>query len=135
MADSVNNLTVTINQQDSFGVSTLQRTLGAFSYSGIVGEFRRGKLLTSGAETQTLPTTNVLQFLLQNTTTGASGATITITGTKQGGTGAILAVVQPGSLFVNWTHGATGSGATAGYTTIQLTASVIGATYEAYMGG
>lgn len=130
-----NNLTLTLNQQDQSGVNTLQRTLGAYSYVGLVGEFIRGKLLTSGAEAQTLPTTNVLQFLLANTTTGASGATITITGTKQGGTGAILSVVQPGSLFVNWTHGATGSGANAGYTAISLTASVTGATYEMFLGG
>jgi hypothetical protein len=135
MADSVNAITLFLNQQDSVGANILTRTLGAFSYSGLVGEFIRGKLLTSGAEAQTLPTTNVLQLLLQNTTTGASGANITITATKQGGTGAILSVVQPGSVFVNWTHGPTGSGATAGYTAISLTASVTGATYEMFLGG
>ncbi len=135
MADSVNNLTITVNQQDAAGVNILLRTLGTFSYSGNVGEPIRGKLLTSGAESQTLPCVNVLNFLLMNTTTGASGATITITATKQGGTGAIVSVVQPGSFFCNWTHGPTGSGATAGYTAISLTASVTGATYEAFYGG
>ena len=135
MASSINNLTFTLNQQDENGVNILNQTLGAFSYTGLVGEWILGKLLTSGAEAQTLPTANVLQFILVNTTTGASGANITITGTKQGGTGAILGVVQPGSPFIYWTHGPTGSGATAGYTAISLTASVTGATYRMFLGG
>ena len=67
MSASQNNLTLTLNQQDSGGVNILNRTIGAIGYAGLVGQFTDGLLSGTGATTFTLPTTNVLQFLFLNT--------------------------------------------------------------------
>lgn len=129
MAESTNNLSLVLNQQDASGVNILQRTIGAVSYAGSVGEFIKGTLATSGAEAQTMPIANVLQFYIKNT---SAVAKITITATVQGGAALVAARLTPGGTFVNWQST---SGATVGYTAITLTGDVTGATYEAFYGG
>ena len=128
MAASQNNLTLVINQQDTNGVSILNRTIGAVTFAGIVGQYTDGVLLT-GAQAFTLPTANIHQFVFQNT---HSSAVVTLNGTKQGGTGAILGLVGPSGVFVYW--GQT-SGSTEGYTALTGTSTVSGSTYHMFLGG
>lgn len=129
MAASTNSFTAVVNQQDANNVNLVNKTLGAFVYAGIVGEERTGLLTGTGAVSLTLPTANVLQFLLQNL---HATATIVITATKQGGTGAIISNVGPGGFFCNWS---VTSGATNGYTAISLTSDTANAGYLSYLGG
>ena len=128
MAASQNNLTLVINQQDTNGVSILNRTIGAITFAGIVGQFSNGILVT-GATTLTLPTANIYQFLFQN---NHASSVVTVTATKQGGTGAIIDLVGPSGVLAVW--GQT-SGSTEGYTAITLNPTVSGTPYHMFLGG
>ena len=132
MAASQNNLTLVINQQDTNGVSILNRTIGAISFAGTVGQFSNGILITGATTlsgTGSLPTANIYQFLFQN---NHASSIVTITATKQGGTGAIVDLVGPSGVFAIW--GQT-SGSTEGYTSITLNPSVSGTPYHMFLGG
>lgn len=123
------NFNLNVTQLDANGVNVVNRTFAAVGYAGVVGEERQGVLTGTGATVLTLPTATVFNFAMKNT---HASANITITATKQGGTGAIVAVKGPGSIFVN---GESASGTGNGYTAISLTSDTVGATYETYMGG
>lgn len=129
MAASTNSVSLTINEQDASGVNVILRQVGAVSYAGSVGQNWIGTLTSTGATSLTLPITNVLQWYFKNT---HATALITLTATKQGGTGAIVAVKGPGGIFLNWD---VVSGAVEGYTAISLTSDTVGATFETYIGG
>lgn len=129
MAASTNSTTLVLNQQDANSVNIVNRTIGAIVYGGIVGQFQEGLLTGTGSSSLTLPTANVLQFYMRNL---HSTATITITATKQGGTGSVVSNVGPNGVFMNWS--AT-SGATNGYTAIALTSDTAGAPFETFIGG
>ena len=128
MAASQNNLTLVLNQQDTNGVNILNRVFGAVSFAGTVGQFTDG-LLVTGATAFTLPTTNIYQFLFYN---AHASSIVTINGTKQGGTGAILGLVGPSGVLAYW--GST-SGSTEGYTNITGTPTVSGTPYFMFLGG
>ena len=129
MSASQNNLTLTLNQQDSEGVNIVNRTIGAISYDGVAGEMHNGILTGTSQVTLDLPTANVLQFYIKNT--HATGV-ITLVGTVQGGASQTIAKIQPGGVFVNW---CASTSATAGYTDLKLTASIANTTFEMYLGG
>lgn len=129
MSASQNNLSLLLNQQDSDGVNILNRTVGAVSYDGIVGEFHNGLLTGTGQVTLDLPTANVLQFYFRNT---HATAVITVVATVQGGSTQTVTKVQPGGLLVNWCES---TSATAGFTEIKVTSSVANATFEMFLGG
>ena len=128
MAASQNNLTLVINQQDTNGVSILNRTIGAITFAGIVGDFRNGLLLT-GANAFELPTANIYQFVFQN---NHASSVVTINATKQGGTGSVIDLVGPSGVLAVW--GQT-SGSTEGYTAITGNPSVSGTPYHMFLGG
>lgn len=128
MAASQNNLTLVINQQDTNGVSILNRTIGAITFAGIVGQFTDGILLT-GATVFTLPTANIYQFLFQN---NHASSIVTLNATKQGGTGSVIALVGPSGVFAYW--GQT-SGSTEGFTAITGNPSVSGTPFHMFLGG
>ena len=129
MSASQNNLTMILNQQDASGANIILRTLGAFAYAGIVGNYFKGTLTTTGATAFTLPTANVLQTLVVNT---HATAIMTLIATVQGGSTQTVSKIQPGAAFANWSIT---SGATSGFTAISLTSDTTGATYEAFLGG
>jgi hypothetical protein len=129
MSASENNLTLVVNQQDSNGVNIVNRTIGAISYAGIVGEFHDGLLTGTGSVTLDLPTANVLQFFFHNT---HATAVITLTGTVQGGSSQTIAKIQPGGCFANWCQS---TSATAGYTALSVQSDTAGATFEMFLGG
>lgn len=129
MSASQNNLSLVLNQQDSNGVNILNRLIGPIASSAAtVGQFTDG-LLVTGATAFTLPTANIYQFAFQN---NHASSIVTITATKQGGTGAILGLVGPSGVLVYW--GAT-SGATEGYTAITGNPTVSGTPYHMFLGG
>ena|SRR3990167_1713298 len=129
MADSQNNLSLVLNQQDSSGVNILNRLIGAVQYAGSVGHFFNGNLANTNSLTLAMPTTNVLQFYFKNLDTVA---VITITGTPQGGASAVLGKIEPGGTFVYWSPA---TSATAGYTALSIQSDVSDADYELFMGG
>ncbi len=134
MAESTNNLTLVLNEQDASGVNILSRTIGAASYAGAVGNWFKGLLTTTGATAFTLPTTNVLQVYVKNTHTGA---VLTLIGTPQSGASATLCKIYPLSVYAYWATqvtGTTGSSG-AGFSALSLTSDTLNATYEAYLGG
>lgn len=134
MAESTNNLTLVVNQQDANGVNIVSRTIGALSYAGSVGVEFKGLLTTTGATSFTLPTANVLQVYIKNTHTGAI---LTLIGTPQSGASATLCKIYPLSAYAYWATtitGATGSSG-AGFTALSLTSDTVNATYEAFLGG
>ena len=126
MSASQNNLSLTLNQQDSGGVNILNRTIGAIGYAGIAGQYTDGLLTGTGATTFTLPTTNVLQFLFLNTSTAAN-----ITLNTTGATGTALIKVPPGGIVVVWNS----TGASGAITAITGTADVASGTYSMFLGG
>lgn len=133
MAESVNSLSLVLNQQDSAGANVLNRSIGAISYpSGIVGLFKKDKLLTTGATTQNIPAgiTDVLQWYIKNT---HATAIITITATPTGGASAIIGKLGPGEVKVPCWAPAAGSG--LGFTAISLQSDTAGATFEQFIGG
>ena len=126
MSASQNNLTLTLNQQDSGGVNILNRTIGAIGYAGIAGQYTDGLLTGTGATTFTLPVANVLQFLFLNTSTAAN-----ITLNTTGATGTALIKVPPGGLVVVWNS----TGASGAITAITGTGDVASGTYSMFLGG
>ncbi len=126
MSASQNNLSLTLNQQDSGGVNILNRTIGAIGYAGIAGQFTDGLLSGTGATAFTLPTANVLQFLFLNTSTAAN-----ITLNTTGATGTALIKVPPNSLVVIWNS----TGASGAITAITGTSDVASGTYSMFLGG
>ena len=127
MSASQNNLSLTINQQDTNGVNILNRLFGPVAASATVGEFINGILTTTGATAITVPTTNVVQFFFKNT-----HATAQINLNLTGATGTALIRVPPGAIAAIWTPA---TGASGAITSITGTSDVANATYEIFMGG
>lgn len=123
-----NNLTLVINQQDADGVNILNRSIGAISYEGSVGEFESGKLTDTSEHQQTLPVTTVFQFYFKNT---HASAKITVAWTPSGGAKSTIQVVQPGGELSFW-HPVVTSG---GFTALYYTSDVANATFEHFIGG
>jgi hypothetical protein len=130
MSASVNALSLSLNQQDSSGTNILNRSIGAISYSGSVGEFKVGKLGDTSEHSQTLPQglSTVLQFYFKNT---HATAKITIAVTPSGGSKATIGVVGPGGEFSYWMASSSGVGLTA----IYYTSDTADATFEDFIGG
>ena len=126
MSASQNNLTVTVNQQDSSGVNILNRTIGAIGYAGIAGQFTDGLLAGTGATAFTLPAPNVLQFLFLNTSTAAN-----ITLNTTGATGTGLHKIPPGGIYIVWNS----TGASGAITAITGTGDVASGTFSMFLGG
>ena len=127
MSASQNNLSLTINQQDTNGVNILNRLFGPVAASATVGEFINGILTTTGATALTLPTTNIVQFFFKNT-----HATAQINLNITGATGTGLIRVAPGAVVAIW---APATGASGALTAITGTSDVANATYEVFLGG
>lgn len=127
---SQNNLSMVIQQQDSAGVNVVNRTIGAFTYAGVVGGLQEYTLVTgSSPVTWVLPTAIVLQFYLRNL---HATAVITVTWTAQGGSSQIAQRVGPGGTLVFW-HTATS--ATAGITGLILNPDTANTNLELFLGG
>lgn len=130
MAASTNNLSLVVNQQDSAGVNVLNRTIGAISYAGLVGQWTDGLLVTINvAVTITLPTPTVLQLYLKNT---HASAIITVTWTPQGGASNISEKVAPGGILVFWNPV---TNTTAGITALILNPDTANTTFDLFLGG
>lgn len=134
MAASQNTLSLVLLQQDSSGVNIVNnRAIGPVTYSGTVGQFTDGILLTTGATAISFPLglTNALQVYVKNT---SSTGNITINATPLSATGSvIIAKLGPGAISVPlWTPV---SGSSGGYTAITGTADVSGCTCEFFIGG
>lgn len=124
---SVNRLLLTLRQEDLSGVPIINRQIGFTSYNGTVGVFTNAILTDTNAHSQTLPTTNVLQFYFKNT---HATATITLTWTPQGGSSNVVKAVGPGGIVSFW-ETTTGSGITA----LSIQSNTSNATYEMFLGG
>lgn len=125
---SQNNLSLTLQQLDLSGVPILNRALPKFSYDGVTGVFTNGILLDTSAHSQTLPSTQVLQFYFKNT---HATAIITITWTPTTGSTATVIRVGPGGTLAFWS---TTSTSTVGISALSLTSNTINATYEMFLG-
>ena len=131
-AASTNALSFLLNQQDSNGVSILNRSIGAISYAGTGGQFTEGILLTTGATVINFPVgiTNALQVYFKNT---HATANITLNWTPLAATGSVVAQkLTPGSALAMWQAA---SGSSGGITALTGTADVTNATFELYLGG
>lgn len=130
---SQNNLSIVVQQQDINGVNIINRQIGAIGYSGAVGQFTDGVLLTTGATAISFPVglTNALQVYFKNT---SSTGNITLNGTPLSATGSvILAKLTPGSVTVPiW---AASSGSSGGYSALTGTADLTNCTFEMFIGG
>lgn len=130
---SQNNLSLVVQQQDINGVNILNRQIGVIGYSGAVGQFTDGILLTTGATAIAFPIglTNALQVYFKNTS--ATG-NITLNGTPLSATGSvILAKLGPGAASIPlWSPI---SGASGGYSAITGTADLTNCTFECFLGG
>lgn len=130
MSESVNSLSLLLNQQDSSGVNILNRSIGAISYSGSVGEFFKGTLADTSEHQQTFPQglTTALQVYVKNT---HATAKITVAWTPTGGAKSTIVVLGPGAGIALWEATAT----SVGVTTLYLTSDTAAATFEAFIGG
>ena len=130
---SQNNLSLVLQQQDINGVSILNRQIGVVSYSGAVGQFTDGILLTTGATALSFPVglTNALQFYFKNTS--ATG-NITINCTPLSATGSVItSKLGPGAVAIPlWSPV---SGASGGFSAITGTADLTNCTFECFIGG
>src|SRR6266853_256888 len=130
MSASQNNLSLILNQQDSAGVNVLNRTVGAVTCAGVVGQWTDGILVTIATPVAiTLPTAIVLQLFLKNT---HATAVITVTWTPQGGAANISQKLGPGGVLLLW-H--TVTSATAGITTLTLNPDTGNCTFDLFLGG
>lgn len=129
MASSTNNLTLLINRQDANLTNVENRTIGAFSFAGVTGEFDIRQAPDTSNHVLDLPTTLILQFYFKNT---HSAANITLIGTPQGGSSATLIKLGPGDTFLFW---CVGTSATRGFTALSYTSDTTGATFEFFIGG
>jgi hypothetical protein len=131
MADSENNLSLVLNQQDSSGVNILNRSIGAISYDGSVGDFTKGKLTDTAEQQQTFPEglSTALQFYFKNT---HATAKVTVAWTPTGGAKSTIAIIGPGGVIALW--GATSAGS-VGFTALYYTSDTANATFEHFIGG
>lgn len=131
MAQSTNALTLLLHQEDVNGIAILNRTIGAISYGGGIGQFQIGDLEDTAAHSQTFPSTiaTVNQFYFKNT---HATAMITLTWTHTTGASCIPQVVPPGGIVSFW-HPVTTS--PAGITALSLTSDTANATFEMFLGG
>lgn len=127
MASSVNNLTLSINRQDSSGVNVENRTIGAISFSGVSGEFDIRQAPDTSSHALDLPTTEVNQVYIHNT---HASATLTITGTVTGGASQTVCKIAPGGVFVVWQPVAG-----KGFSALAYQSDTSGATFEMFLGG
>ena len=129
--NSQNNLSLVLNQQDSFGVNVLNRLMGATGYpSGTVGQFTEGNLTTTGATSQTLPKATILQYLFVNTHPTAN---VTVSWTPESATGSVIAgKVGPGGILALWQ---TTTGASGAITAVSLTSDTLNTTFAQFFGG
>lgn len=128
MASSVNNLTLVVNRQDSNGVNVENRTIGSVTFNGVCGEYDIRQAPDTSSHSLDLPTTEVNNFIFLNT---HASATITLTGTINGGSSQTIAKVGPGGVCVPvW---ATAAG--KGFTALSYQSDTIGATFEMFLGG
>lgn len=131
MATSTNALTLLLNQQDANGVSILNRTIGAISYAGGLGQFLVGDLEDTSAHSQAFPSTiaTINQFYFKNT---HATAVITVTWTHTTGASAVVQAVAPGGVIAFWNPVVTSP---AGITALSLTSDTANATFEMFLGG
>lgn len=126
---SQNNITLQLQQLDSTGRAILNRKIGKLTYDGNVGVFTNGIYNDTSSHSQTLPTTNVLQFYFKNT---HATAVYTVTWTPQGQSSAVVKKVQPGGVIMFWDLS---TSATAGITALTLQSDTSGGTFEMFLGG
>lgn len=132
MAESVNALSLLLNQQDANGVNIINRSIGSISYSGSIGEIRKGTLTGTGEVQQTispLGLTTVLQYYFKNT---HATAKITVTWTPTGGAKSAIDVIGPGGIIVMWSATSAGN---VGFTALYYTSDTAGGTFEDFIGG
>lgn len=128
---SQNNLTTSLQQLDSNGI-TLVRDTETFSFtSPTIGEYRLGNLPDTSQATISFTglVTQVLQVLLKNT---HASAKITVVWTPTGGASATALVIGPGDMIGFW-H--TNTGATYGVSSLKLTSDTANTTFRLYLGG
>jgi hypothetical protein len=131
MAQSTNEMTLLLHQEDANGVAILNRVIGAISYAGGIGQFQIGDLEDTSAHSQTFPSTvsTVNQFYFKNTSTTQF---ITVTWTHTTGASCIPQAVPPGGILLFWNPVVTSP---AGITALSLQADVASATFEMFLGG
>lgn len=128
MSASQNNLTLTVNQQDSDGTNIVNRLIGAIGFAGTAGEFDTRSAPDTSQHTLDLPITTVYNIFIHNT--HATGV-ITLVGTIAGGAEMTIDKIGPGDVFASWKSATTG----VGFTSLKYTASVSGTTFEMFLGG
>lgn len=129
MSNSQNNLTVTIQQQDSDGVDVFKRVIGVIGYAGVAGEIDTRKAPDTSQHTLDLPTTTVRQILLYNTD---ADAILTLVGTPSGGAEATLCKLGPGDIYIYW---APSEASGSGFSSLKLTSDTSASTYQMFLGG
>lgn len=130
-AASQNTVSILLQQQDSSGITILNRLIGAISHSGVAGQFTDGILTGTGSTSLTMPTAKIYTAVIQNT---ASTGNITVTWTPEAATGAIIAgKIMPGGAMV---YANPQTGAVSGaLTAISLQADLANTTYQIFLGG
>lgn len=129
MANSTNNLSIVISQQDSNNVNIVNRLIGAISFAGIVGTFIEGRVLSVSQQTITLPVAQPLQFYFKNTDTVAE---FTIVWTPQGGASATVQVLGPGAVILFWQPA---TDTDYGVSDIKYTSDTNPGSFEYFIGG
>lgn len=122
------NLSLTVNRQDSNGVNVENRSIGAISYIGTAGEYDVRQAPDTSSHNLDLPATEVNTFVFVNT---HISATITLTGTINGGSSQTICKVGPGGVAVPVWNAAAGKG----FTALSYQSDTSGATFEMFLGG
>lgn len=127
-----NNLSITIQQLDSNGQTISRRFITASETAAVTGTFFAGRLTGTSQTTVTMPpnVSQARQILVKNL--GASGSgTLTVVWTPTTGAEATVAVLGVDGVIVLWDDAVH---ATAGISSLKLTASIANTDYEAFIG-
>lgn len=137
MATSTNTLQATLTATDAVGNTSVIRGLGNPTFPGTVGDMTINQTLNNGANVLTLPNTGTvtgLQNVYVKNNVAPGGGTIQVTISINGAAGVIVALLQPGGVYLNW-NVASPPVAASQITAITLTASVANIPVEYFFGG
>lgn len=135
MATATNTLQATITSTDANGNTSINRGLGNPSLAGTVGNLLINQTLANGANVISLPDTGTvtgIQNLYIKNNAAPGGGTVQITISINAAPAVVVALLQPGGVFLMWNVVVV---AASQITALTLTASVANVPVEYFVGG
>lgn len=131
-ANATNTLQATIISADANGAISINRNFGNPALAGAFGQITINELLALGANVLNVALGSSIFNVYIKNNAGAGGGTIQVSTNLNGAGLQVVALLQPGGVFVVWNTINTVGG--SGYTGITLTASIANVPVEYFLG-